>query len=653
MTGIDFSDVEWDDDEGGEESSQGFNTITEQNNAVNQPAATQQATTVHVDPEPVTYRDTTDPQKKKEMFLASKGIPGPYSRSMREGKWDKYLINPKTGNSVFSEHEARQASRGGWDVPTNGEGVRKLAESIRADIPEVGEELVSLIMNDPQRARKAIANGKLTQAQAKRAYDLMDKVYAYNKTKQWVKDAEDFSQTYPMRPEEPRPPKKETARQTEDTEERPSIFDGYEYLTDTINGKKLPPKMRANAMKMVEETLGAAMAINSKRGISGDIGKWDRNARRMLDNALESLGRQSTKTKSGKVAYTMANRLVANKYVEARINRFARDNNADYTEIVNMLGEDGLKDLAFEALGVGRKNGRTLLREFDKYKPMDKNGPDSWLRNAVSEKLGTMGSESIPAQTPAQTNRPVVSDEGTNNGRTSTGTSSNEKRLYRAAKDKAIEASKQSGEWPILEMYNAVGSKIKDERGKKTFNTMINSIRKTIEEHPERADDVNFICSKIMNRTKMDWDEFVAKQRKKGMFLPSITQIKKDPRLIGINIDSEGPDEKPIENVQTEEVQEQPAASESAPEPPKPRTFGDLIDGDTTEIREMLNLMSMYKNSLIEFQPRWDKMLSAFKREGVRIPKKLEYDNVIELCKKKKWDINSILDVIERVNVKV
>ena len=619
MTGFDFTDTEFDDDEGGE-SPEGFNTLTD-GTAVNQ-TMTQQGE-AHVDPdpapEPATYKDTTDAQKKKEMFLASKGIPGPYSRSMREGKWDKYLINPKTGKSVFSEYEARQASRDGWVVPTNGEGVRKLAESIRADIPEVGEELVSLIMNDPQKARKAIANGKLTQSQAKRAYGLMDKVYAYNKTKQWMKDAEDFSQTYPMRPEEPMPPKKERVKQTEDTEEKPSVFDGYEYLTDTVNGKKLPPKMRANAVKMVEETLGAAMKVNSKRGISGDIGKWDRNARRMLDNALEDLRRQSTKTKSGKAAYIMANRLVANKYVEARINRFAKDNSADYTEIVNMLGEDGLKDLAFEALKVGRKSGRILLREFDKYKPMDKDGPDSWLRNAVSERLGTAGSESATAQTGS-----AVSDEGVNDERSSSGMSSNAKRLYRAAKDKAIEASKQSGEWPILEMYKAVESNIRDERGKKTFNTMINSIRKTLEEYPERADDVNFICSKIMNRTQTDWNEFVVKQRGKGMFLPSIKQIKNDPRLIGVGaVQEEEPEETQSEGVQTE-VQEQPAAPEpapasvSTPEPSKPKTFGDWMNEDMTQVEDFLNLVSMYKNSPHDFSTHWNQILTPMRRKGDR-----------------------------------
>ena len=519
MTEFDFSDVEWDDDEGGEETPQGFSTIKEQNDAVNQPAATQQATTVHVDPEPVTYKDTTDPQKKKEMFLASKGIPGPHSRAMREGKWDKYLINPKTGNPVFSEYEARQASRGGWSVPIDAEGVRELAESIRNDVPEVGEELASLVMNDPQKARKAIANGNLSQAQAKRAYELMDKVYAYNKTKQWLEGAEDFSQTYPMRQEVPSEsaapvPKKENDVPSYNED---NIFAGYEYLTDFMNGQRIPKKMREKAISAVDSTIGAALRMNSKRGISDDIGKWDKNTRRMMDNALEDLRRQATKSKSGKIAYQLANRLINTKYVEARLKRFIGNYNSVFRSAEAVLGKARIQDIAYKTL-VGRKSARKIIYDFGQAK-QGVSGHDSELRDAINEQ-------------------------------------------------KAI----------------ANGERMPKKRKKRT--TPITS----------------------------------GKPKDKG----------------------------------TEELTAPPAptpAPAPAPTPAKPKTFGNMLKDNMTEVDEILSLMSMYKNNPYPFKPRWDKILTVLKREGINIPKKLTYDSIVDLGGKTGWDIDRMSEIIEKVKV--
>ena len=383
--GLDFSDVEFDDDEGGEGSSQGFSTITEQNNAVNQPAATQQATTVHVDPEPVTYKDTTDSQKKKEMFLASKGIPGPYSRAMKEGKWDKYLINPKTGNSVFSEYEARQASRGGWSVPINAEGVRELAESIRNDVPEVGEELASFIMNNPQRARKAIANGNLTQAQAKRAYELMDKVYAYNKTRKWLEGAEDFSQTYPMRQKESVEPKRVKEKAPVDDTGK-DFFEGHEYpMNITLNGEKISNAIRNRAIERVNSTLGAALKMYDKRSISEDIGKWDDKTRRMIIDAMRNLEGESKKSKSGKAAYIMANKLIKEMYSDARLKRFIRNNNRDYMDAAETLGKDRVREIA-RRVTVGQKGAWRVIDEFSGAEP-GASGHDSKLREVLAEEV--------------------------------------------------------------------------------------------------------------------------------------------------------------------------------------------------------------------------------------------------------------------------
>lgn len=520
MNEYDFTDTEFDDDEGGESPAEGFNTLTD-GTAVNQ-TMTQQSET-HVDPDPVpepaTYKGTTDAQKKKEMFLASKGIPGPYSRSMREGKWDKYLINPKTGKSVFSEYEARQASRGGWSVPINAEGVRELAESIRNDVPEVGEELASLIMNSPQRARKAIANGKLTQSQAKRAYELMDKVYAYNKTRQWLKDAEDFSQTYPMRAEEPKTPKKETVKEEipkgetglVENDDGENIFTNYEYLTDSINGNRLPPKMREKAMKKVDDTLGAAMRVNSKRGIPGDIGKWDKNARRMVDNALEDLRRQATKTKSGKTAYILANRLINTKYVEARLNRFMNTNGPEYKTAINILGKARVQDLAYKTL-IGRKSARTIISEFADAKPGE-SGHDSLLREVLNEQVAIANGASPPKKRKKRTT-PIV------------------------------------------------------------------------------------------------------------------------------------PSDKP-----KEEKKEEPKPAPTPVEPPKPKTFGNMLNDNMTEVDEVLGMMSMYKNNTESFRPLWDKILTGIKRKGINIPKKLSYDSIVDLGKKTGWDIDRMSEIIEKVEV--
>ena len=407
---VDFSDIEFDTDEGGEESNTGFGTLTEQNNAVNQGPAQQNL--VHADPEPITsvaepatYRDTTDPQKKKELFLASKGIPGPYSRSMREGKWDKYLINPKTGNSVFSEYEQRQAARKGWAVPTDSEGVKVLADSIREDIPVVGEKLASLIMNDPKKARSAIVSGNLTRAQISRAYDLMDKVYAYNKTRQWLEGSEDFSQTYPMRRKEP---VKEKDAKTERTAPAPeytgrNLFDGREHLTNiTVNGERISNAIRNKAMNAVNSTLGAAMKMYDKRSISEDIGKWDDKTRRMITDAMRDLEGRSRKSKSGRAAYIMANRLIADMYSEARLSRFIGNNNRDYLEAAKFLGKDRVREIA-RKVTVGHKGAWRIIDEFSGAKP-GAMGHDALIKEALEEEVAKAKGITPPKKRKKRTN---------------------------------------------------------------------------------------------------------------------------------------------------------------------------------------------------------------------------------------------------------
>lgn len=412
MNEYDFTDTEFDDDEGGESPAEGFNTLTD-GTAVNQ-TMTQQGE-AHVDPdpapEPATYKDTTDAQKKKEMFLTSKGAPG--SRSMREGKWDKYLINPKTGNSVFSEYEARQASRDGWAVPINAEGVRELAESIRNDVPEVGEELASLIMNSPQRARKAIANGKLTQSQAKRAYELMDKVYAYNKTRKWLGDAEDFSQTYPMRAEGPKTPMTEgTPKRVKEKvpvdDTGKDFFEGHEYPVNiTLDGEKITNATRNKAIGLVNSTLGAALKMYDKRSISEDIGKWDDKTRRMITDAMRDLA--SRKSKSGKAAYIMANKLIKEMYSDARLKRFIRNNNKDYLDAAEALGKDRVREIA-RKVTVGQKGAWRVIDEFSGARP-GASGHDSELREVLAEEVAKAKGLAPPKKRKVRTTPIVPSDK--------------------------------------------------------------------------------------------------------------------------------------------------------------------------------------------------------------------------------------------------